>query len=105
MIGETGVKLDKNGYSPSIMQQEDVCIFCNTTLYLQRHEIFHGYANRHKSKEFGLWVHVCPTCHFKIHHTDGELDLTLKKIGQETAMEYYAWDTDEFRRKFGRNYL
>ena len=105
MINEFGVKLDRNGYIPSVVQQDRVCIGCNTTLYLQRHEIFHGYANRQKSKELGLWVHVCPTCHYKVHNSDGEFDLRLKELGQDVAMTVYGWDKDEFRRRFGRNYL
>ena len=105
MINEFGQRLDSNGYVPSIIHNEGTCIICGTTLYLTRHEVFHGYANRHKSKEYGLWVNVCPTCHFKIHNTDGELDLTLKVRGQEAAMAVYGWDKDEFRRRFGRNYV
>ena len=29
----------------------------------------------------------------------------LKKIGQERAMEEYAWTTDEFIDIFGKSYL
>ena len=105
MINEFGQRLDSNGYVPSIIHNEETCICCGTTLNLCRHEVFHGYANRQKSKELGLWVNVCPVCHFKIHNTDGELDLTLKKRGQECAMAVYGWSVDEFRKRIGRNYV
>ena len=105
MINEFGQRLDSNGYVSSIIHNEETCICCGTTLNLCRHEVFHGYANRQKSKELGLWVNVCPVCHFKIHNTDGELDLTLKKRGQECAMAVYGWSVDEFRKRIGRNYV
>ena len=105
MINEFGQRLDSNGYVPSIIHNEETCICCGTTLNLCRHEVFHGYANRQKSKELGLLVNVCPVCHFKIHNTDGELDLTLKKRGQECAMAVYGWSVDEFRKRIGRNYV
>ena len=105
MVNEFHQRLDSNGYIPSIIHNEGTCICCGTTLNLCRHEVFHGYANRRKSKELGLWVNVCPVCHMKIHNTDGELDLTLKKRGQECAMAFYDWTIDDFRKRFGRNYV
>lgn len=104
MKNEYGETLDRNGYAPSIIyQQEGSCFVCGKYLPLQRHEIFHG-ANRKKSKQFGLWVNLCPYCHAEVHQTDGNLDRYLKAMGQETAEIYYGWDTDDFRLIFGRNY-
>ena len=106
MTNEFGQQLDKNGYAPSIIQHEHVCLNCYTTYSLQRHEIFHGTGRREKSKALGLWVNLCQVCHMtKVHNSDGELDLKLKELGQETAMAVYGWSKDEFRERFGRSYL
>ena len=95
---------DSNGYSPSILGAFDFCYVCYRHGDLARHEVFHG-ANRQKSKRFGLWINVCPSCHDKIHFTDGKLDRLLKENAQRQAMLVYGWDTDEFRRRFGKNYV
>ena len=34
-----------------------------------------------------------------------ESDLHIKRIAQMKAMEAYQWDTEDFIREFGRNYL
>ena len=41
----------------------------------------------------------------KVHNSDGELDLKLKELGQETAMAVYGWSKDDFRDRFGRSYI
>lgn len=38
-------------------------------------------------------------------HFDKRLDLELKQLGQQKAMEYYGWSIEDFIRIFGRNYL
>lgn len=70
---------------------------------LARHEIFGG-SRREKSKRLGLWVWLCPTCHAEIH-ASGKRTLALHHVGQRAAMEYYGWTADEFRERFGVNYL
>ena len=106
MTNEFGTPLDKNGYAPSIVSEEKICLCCYTSLNLQRHEIFHGNGRRDKSKALGLWVWLCPVCHiYKVHNSDGELDLRLKERGQEAAMAVYGWSKDDFRERFGRNYV
>lgn len=99
-------RLDRNGYAPSIVQtdNERQCFVCYCNLNTQRHEIFHG-SNREKSKMYGLWVNVCPVCHYKIHNGDGTLDKRLKVYGQQTAMTVYGWTEEDFRKRFGKNYL
>ena len=104
VVNEYGEPLDSNGYAPSILQHENHCFICYRNMYAQRHEIFHG-SNRQKSKEYGLWINVCPVCHNSIHFTDGELDQRLKERGQDAAMAYYGWSTKDFIARFGRNYL
>jgi uncharacterized protein YlaI len=107
---EFGEPLDRNGYAPSIIPwAQDVCIICqrhNDICYpLQRHEIFHGSLYRERSKNLGLWVHLCPECHRRLHNTTPAMDKFLKREGQKEAMWRYHWNLDEFRKHFGKNYL
>ena len=104
MKNEFGANLDRNGYAPSIMQNEPYCYICYGNMYPQRHEAIHG-SYREKAKEYGLWVNVCQTCHYRIHNTDGKLDKQIKRNAQEAAMAKYGWSTEEFIKRFGRNYL
>lgn len=98
------MKTDKNGYAPSILGAFDYCYVCYKRGDLVRHEVIHG-AYRDRSKKYGLWINVCPACHDKIHFTDGKLDRLLKENAQRQAMLVNGWDTDEWRRHFGKNYL
>ena len=104
MKNEFFKNLDRNGYAPSILQQENHCFCCYGNMNLQRHEVFHG-SNREKSKMYGLWVQVCPVCHYKIHNGDGTLDKRLKVYGQQSAQTVYGWTESDFRKRFGKNYL
>lgn len=110
MNNEYGVKLDRNGYAPSIVQQDDYgCFICDFNYdKLDRHEIFFG-AYRQKSKHLGLWVLLCHNdCHIfgkKAVHNNRENRLVLKRVGQRAAMEHYNWTTADFIREFGKNYL
>ena len=104
MKNEFGVRLDRNGYAPSIMGAGGVCYVCGKRCVTQRHEFIHG-ANRDKSKRYGLWADVCGPCHTKIHNCDADLDWSLKRAAQKKAMDTYGWGIDDFRLIFGRNYL
>lgn len=74
-------------------------------LKLDLHEIFFA-ANREKSKRYGL---VVPLCHERCHqgskgvHFNRELDLELKRRGQEVFERLYPGE--DFLKVFGRNYL
>lgn len=75
-----------------------------------RHEIFFGTANRKKSIKYGLVVFIRPEDHnmseYGVHNRKGhEFDMHLKKLGQERAMDEYAWTTDEFIEIFGKSYI
>ena len=101
---EYGVHLDANGYAPSIIPQEGFkCYRCHHYRETVRHEIFGG-ALRSKSKQFGLWVNVCPACHAAIHDS-GELQAYYRAQGQRIAMQHYGWTVQEFRKRFYKNYL
>lgn len=108
MTNEHG--LDSNGYAPSILQDDtDSCYICyGCREKLDRHEVFFG-PYRDKSKRLGLWVTLC---HHQ-HHIDGSravhqsraVDLAIKRNAQKAAMDAYGWNTADFIREFGRNYL
>lgn len=102
-----GAELDRNGYAKSILNDtESRCFVCERGGDLVRHEVFYGTAYRSRSKELGLWVNVCPECHRKIHDHDSEdTDRQLKEIAQMKAMDYYGWNIQEFRQRFGKNWL
>ena len=75
-----------------------------------RHEIFFGTANRKKSIKYGLVVFIRPEDHnmseYGVHNRKGhEFDMYLKKLGQERAMDEYAWTTDDFIKIFGKSYI
>lgn len=60
-LNEYGVKLDSNGYAPSILNQQPTCLICGR-YHTARHEVFYG-PYRDKSKRLGLWANLCPWCH------------------------------------------
>lgn len=96
----------------SIMQ-EDVthCYICGRNGYadrLERHHIFFG-ANRDKSEDFGLVVHICgERCHRngkESVHRNAMVDRALKAAAQECAMVRYGFSVEDFIKIFGKNYL
>ena len=105
------MKLDKNGYAQSILQDDtDCCFCCMRNGYadpLNRHEVFGG-AYREKSKRLGLWVMLC---HHRCHqgpngvHSNVTTALALKKIAQSAAMQQFGWTVEDFISEFGKNYL
>ena len=105
MTNEFGVKLDANGYAPSIAQPfgTGVCFFCEASGDLARHEIFNA-SNRNNSKAYGAWVSLCPRCHMKVHDFP-EYSRDLKRIGQMRCMAEYDWSIDDFRERFGKSWL
>jgi len=40
-LNEYGVKLDSNGYAPSILNQQSTCLICGR-YHTARHEVFYG---------------------------------------------------------------
>lgn len=107
MKNEYGITLDKNGYAPSVVDYYgdifERCFLCDYRGDLARHEIFNGY-NRQKSKALGLWVNLCPRCHMELHdHPDKARE--LKILAQRQAMAWYSWTIEDFRERFGKNYV
>lgn len=99
--------LDRNGYAPSILQDDLSCCFLcgHSDMKLDRHEVW-GAANRQKSKRLGLWVMLChDACHLYGVHKYAVLANRLKKKAQLIAMEHYGWTIEDFIKEFGKNYL
>ena len=105
MKNEYGVPLDRNGYAPSVITDEQRCFICGRSGgKLDRHEVWHG-AYRDKSKALGCWVPLCGECHDRLHHKGGGLDGELKEKSQSIVMEHYGWEVAEFRSRFGKSYI
>lgn len=107
MINEFGRKLDRNGYAPSIMQDNiDCCYLCGRSdQKLDRHEPFNG-SLRGKSKELGMWVTLChDRCHFGQAHKYYQVARSLKMDAQRAAMKEYHWTIERFIKEFGRNWI
>lgn len=108
MLNEYGMRLDRNGYARSVLQ-DDTCRCCKCgrrDRKLDRHEVFGG-ANRQKSKALGLWVVLChEDCHEGTRgvHQDAELRQALRAQSQLIAQDVYGWGEAEFVRRFGRSY-
>ena len=99
------MKLDSNGYAPSIMGCDDTeCFICGYQGDVIRHEVFYGTANRRLSKEFGAWINLCVPCHQAIHTNPDckYADDALKKTVYDAFCREYG--RDKFYRIFGRYY-
>lgn len=99
------MKLDRNGYAPSIMDTEPgTCYVCGGEGDTCRHEIYPGRKNRRMSKEKGCWINVCPACHRIIHEKpdNGKLDRRLKKECYKRFVELKSKKI--FFANFGRYY-
>ena len=99
----------RSDYSPSILQDDIThCFLCGRCdRKLDRHEVFPA-SNRQKSKRYGLWVTLC---HYPCHLGKDGLQYNAdrakgaKIFAQVQAMRTYGWTIDDFRKKFGKNYL
>ena len=90
---------------PTILQKRKYCKICGREFVpLEHHHVFEGSANRRQSAEAGLWVWVCRECHEHIHNCPAA-HINLKQDAQRTAMKAYDWDFDDWRERFGKNYL
>ena len=90
----------------SVIQKEKECFICGATERLECHHIYAG-AYRKISEEYGAKVWLCFDHHTGNHgvHRDAEAMEILKRVAQGKLMEYYGWDTAEFIRIMGQNYL
>ena len=87
----------------SIIQNENVCFFCGTTLNLERHHCLHGTANRKLADKYGLTVLLCRRHHEEAHR-EKATDRILQVRAQMAWEEHYGSRSD-FMAVFGRDYL
>ena len=87
-------------------KEEKECFLCHTTRNIHDHHIFMGTANRVMSEQYGMKVWLCQEHHTGNTgvHFNRELDLKLKKMGQEYFEDHYG-SREVFIKTFGRNYL
>lgn len=90
----------------SIIQDEKICYITGRGDSLEEHHVYGGY-NRRLSEQYGLKVYLIRELHRGPNgaHCNHELDLKIKEEVQKIAMEYYNWDIEDFRRKFGKSYI
>ena len=101
MRNKDGVKCDRNGYAPSIMQTEEECFFCQNT-EISRHEIYPGNGRRKISKNNGFWINLCPKHHALVQ--DNESWNKPLKIACQAKYEK-THSHESFMRLIGKNYL
>lgn len=82
------------------------CAVCDAETNLEAHHIF-GAANRKLSDQDGLVIPLCYVHHRGRHgvHSNPELQQELHEIGQAVWMKHYGKTADEFRKRYGKNYL
>ena len=75
----------------------------------ERHEVFEGRTgNRKKSIEDGLVIFLTPEMHRtgkNAIHKDYNFWKKIKIIAEKRWIEYYDKSIEEFRERYGRNYL
>lgn len=98
------------------MSNNEFCIMPQSHLYStfrfvgsERHEVFEGRTgNRKKSIEDGLVIFLTPERHRtgkNAIHKDYEFWLEVKKIAEQRWCEFYNKTPEQFRKRYGRNYL
>lgn len=107
-------KTQKKGKSSS--KKQEFCIMPKSNLYStirfagsERHEIFEGRTgNRDKSIEDGLIIFLTQEMHrtsSKAIHKDYEFWEEVKKIAEKTWCNYYKKTKQEFKDRYGKNYI
>lgn len=83
-----------------ITEDMDHCYICGRPS-VHKHEVFYG-ASRQASKDWGMVVPLCLTCHQRIHEKQDE-DVELKKTAQRIYEGEYGHEV--FMKVFHKNYL
>lgn len=89
----------------SIIQnvEDNSCYLCGQWA-TDTHHCIHGTANRKLADKDGLTVRLCKRCHTLLHDK-GNFDRELQKIAQKRWQEHYGKTEDDFRLRYGKNYL
>lgn len=91
----------------SIIQDEKKCIVCGTQRNIHTHEVFFG-KNRQNSIDDGMCVYLCGKHHNQSNdgvHFNHKLDMELKKKAEICWLKHYGKSTEDFRKRYGKNYL
>lgn len=91
----------------SILQNNKECYRCKSTFQLHKHHVFYGTANRKKSDIDGCWIWLCAKHHNMSNegiHFNKLYDTEIKKKMQICWEEYYKKATEDFIKRYGRNY-
>ena len=93
----------------SILQYKKTCYICYTQLNLEIHHCFYGTANRKLSEKDGLKVWLCYEHHrgtYGVHGREGEkIDNFIKEKAEQAWIDYYRKTKEDFRLRYGRNFL
>ena len=80
-----------------------------TKKYSERHEVFFSKAYRVKSIKDGLIVFLTEESHRGkdgVHGKNGDkLNRYLKRIAEKAWIDYYKKTKEDFRKRYGKNYL
>ena len=91
----------------SILQNEKKCYVCQSTRNIHIHEVYFG-KNRKKSIEDGCCVYLCGKHHNLSNegvHFNHNLDIELKKTMEKCWVNKYNKTTEDFIKRYGKNYL
>lgn len=90
----------------SIISNDKKCIVCED-VYVHKHHIYEGTANRKKSEQDGCWCYLCPKHHNMSNegiHYNRDFNEKMKKECQRRWEEIYG-SREDFIRRYGRSYL
>ena len=80
-----------------------------TKKYSERHEVFFSKAYRMKSIKDGLIIFLTEKSHSGtdgVHGKNGDkLNRYLKRIAEKAWIDYYKKTKEDFRKRYGKNYL
>lgn len=92
----------------SIIQSKKQCYVCGSENNLHYHHVIFG-KNRKKADEDGLTVWLCYEHHEGtngVHGKNGhDLDSRLKEVAENIWIEHYNKTEEDFRKRYGKNYL
>ena len=91
----------------SLLQRNEACYICGTTLNLHLHHIFYGTANRKLSDADGCVVYLCQRHHTGAAgvHFNRKVDLTLKTRCEKAWLIKYNKTIEDFIKRYGKNYI
>ena len=70
---------------------------------LHKHHCLHG-PYRSKAEKDGLYVMLLAEEHRRLHD-NGDYDLELKQVAERAWLKKYGGSIDEFRKRYGSNYI